>query len=152
MSAPRDAVGTELQESRVEAAAKLERIAWVGTLVAGWIALVGVIELVTGSLMDDRRFALAMLGCAALGAVGSFSTRRLASRLRRDERIVEASRGRIAGSVAAVAAALAVGAALGYLVGGWMLAVVIPTLTVMLVGTGIVLGVRRRKADRAQQL
>jgi ABC-type Mn2+/Zn2+ transport system permease subunit len=53
-----------------------------------------------------------------------------------------------------MATAFVAGAALGYLIGGWVVAAVIPTFTALVVGLTVALGLRRRRrvARRASKV
>jgi hypothetical protein len=56
----------------------------------------------------------------------------------------------LTGSAASIAASFGVTAGLGYLIGGWTLAVVLPAALVILMGIGIAVGLKRRRTPRIE--
>jgi hypothetical protein len=113
------------------------------------IALIAVVDLPTGWLLDDRRLDIALVAALGMGLWGVYSLRRFATRLRADDLPARPTRRRWVGSFASLAASLALSAGLGYLIGGWLPAVLLPSATLILMAGSVAVGLRRRRRIEA---
>jgi hypothetical protein len=142
-----DPVRTLEQEKLAD---RFDRYARHAVLGAIPIALIAVFDLATGSLTGDSRIDIALLGAAAMSFWSAFSLSRLGRRFRRGALPQRTGWMFWARSVAPIAASLGFSAGLGYLIGGWTLAVVLPSVTTALMGVAVGLGLRRRRTHAEQ--
>jgi hypothetical protein len=129
---------------RFDKSARLAAIGLTPTL------LVAVVDLATGALIDDRRLDLVLLASAGLGLSGAVSLRGFARRVRNDALPRESSPGLWARTAISILASVGVSSAIGYLVGGTVLAVAVPLALLLLSGVPVAIGLRRhrRMSDR----
>jgi cytochrome bd-type quinol oxidase subunit 2 len=132
---------------RERVAAMFERYgrrAWLWTLP---LVVIAVVDLATGYLGAGRRIDLALLGASAMSFYSSFSIRRLGRRFRQPEMPTRATRWAWMRGILSILVTLAAGAGIGYLIGGLVVAVVLPAATaaVMLFSIGLGLRLRRRR-------
>ena len=130
---------------RTKFAGRLERDAGYLMLALIAIALIAIVDLSTGSLLDDRRMDVALLALTAMAFWGAHSLRRIAERLRSGDLARRPTRRQWALDLASIATLLAVCAGVGYLVGGWVAAVALPTATIVLTAAAAAVGLRRRR-------
>ena len=138
---------TACSEERVAALlVKNERLSLVMSVA---MACLAVADLVTGSLVDNWRIDVALLASAAMVISGVYSRRRMAARLRHGE-----MRGpmtlriwiREVGSVAMLVVFIG---AVGYLLGGSLVAIALPAAALAMVAVAVAIGFRRRRRRRA---
>lgn len=120
------------------------RRTWLWTLP---LLLIAAADLATGYLGGDRRIDVVLLAASAMSFYSSFSLRRLARRFGQPERQTPATPWAWMRGILSILVMLAAGTGLGYLIGGLVVAVVLPTATaaVMLFSTGPGLQLRRRR-------
>ncbi len=119
-------------------------------IVVLFLAAIAAVDLATGSLLADKRLDLVLLGGTALGLWGAYSIRGTARRIRAGEPSERPSAARWAALVASYAASLAFAAAVGYLIGGWVVAVVLVSVVIVLTAFTFVIGTRRGRRMRAE--
>jgi drug/metabolite transporter (DMT)-like permease len=118
------------------------RRAWLGAVP---LALIAVVDLATGDLTGDRRVDVALLAATAMVGYSTLSLRRLARRFREPEKPQRATAWMwIRGSVSLVAV-FAATAGLGYLIGGTVAAIVLPSASLVLMLISVGIGLRRRR-------
>jgi hypothetical protein len=129
---------------RARIADRLER----STRHLGWglapLTLFAVVDLLTGWFTDDRRLDPLLLIAAAMGFWGLYSVRRLARRIRAGEPKPPTRRSLLL-ALAALAATLTLTTGMGYLVGGSVGAVVLPSATIALLMVSFAIGILRRQ-------
>ncbi len=113
------------------------------------IGLIAVIDLATGSLTGDHNIDYGLLAITAMSLYSVFLLRRLAGRFRRNDFPQRATPMLWLKSIGSIVTSLAVSAGIGYLVGGWVLAVVIPMGAAVTITIAVVVGRRRRRRVRA---
>jgi hypothetical protein len=113
------------------------------------LAVIAVVDLASGSLMDDKRLDLVVLAGMATGLWGAFSTRKMARRIRSGEPAERPSTARLVAAIASTFLSLAFPAVVGYLVGGWVAAVVLLSFMIVLTACSIAIGLRRRRRTQA---
>jgi hypothetical protein len=106
------------------------------------IALLAAVDLATGWLTGDRRIAIALLVATAMAVWGAYSLRWLARRFRTGDVARPPTRQSSLFLFASIAASLALSAGFGYLIGGWVLAVLIPSATIVVIAASGVYGIR----------
>jgi hypothetical protein len=109
------------------------------------IALIAVVDLSTGSLIDDRRIDIALLAATAMGLWGAYSLGRIAGRFRAGNVGWRNTRRQWVLQLASVAVLLGLCAGMGYLIGGWVPAVLLPAVTIVLTAGSAAVGIRRRR-------
>lgn len=130
---------------RTQVAERFDRYARHVLLAIIPIALIAAVDLPTGWLIDDRRIDIALLAAVAMALWGAYSLRRLGSRLRAGEPARRPTRRSWVLSLTSMAATLALTAVIGYLIGGWVAAVVLPSATIVLMAVSAAIGIRRRR-------
>lgn len=130
---------------RTQVAERFDRYARHVLLAIIPIALIAAVDLPTGWLIDDRRIDIALLAAVAMALWGAYSLRRLGSRLRTGEFARRPTRRSWVLSLTSMAATLALTAVIGYLIGGWVAAVVLPSATIVLMAVSAAIGIRRRR-------
>jgi peptidoglycan/LPS O-acetylase OafA/YrhL len=139
------------QASRNKFAERLNRYSRHAVLGVIPLALIAVIDLLTGSLTADRRIDYALLAAAAMGLWSAFAQRRLARRFRSGTFPQRATPMLVVKAVASVLLALALGVGMGYLIGGWVLAVVLPAAATVLIAFAVFWGRRQRRGRTERQ-
>jgi hypothetical protein len=130
---------------RTKFADRLERDARYLMLALIPIALIAIVDLSTGSLLDDRRIDIALLAGTAMAVWGAHSHRRMAERLRSGGFAERPTRRQWVLQLASVAVLLGLCAGMGYLIGGWVPAVLLPAATIILTAGSAAVGIRRRR-------
>jgi len=115
------------------------------------LALIAVVDLATGALTGDRRVDIGLLAAAALAGTSVISQRRLARRLRANDFPRRATTAQWVRAAASILVGLAFSAGVGYLIGGWIVAILLPAVTVLLTGFGVVRGLRKRRRLREER-
>ena len=130
---------------RREFADRLDRSTRYLVLAIIPIALIAVVDLTTGWLIDERRMDIALLAAVAMVLWGAYSFRRLAGRLRAGDFGRRPTRRKWVIELVETAVLLAVCAAIGYLIGGWVPAVVLPAAVIVVTAGSTAVGIRRRR-------
>jgi hypothetical protein len=130
---------------RTKVADRLDRSARHLLLAIIPTALIPAVDLPTGWLTGDRRIDIALLAAVAMALWRAYSLRRLARRLRSGEVARRPTRRRWVLSLASMAPPLALSAGIGYLIGGWVPALVVPSATIVLMAGSAAIGIRRRR-------
>jgi hypothetical protein len=112
------------------------------------IALIAVVDLSTGWLLDDRRMDIALLAITAMLIWSAYSFRRRAERLRSGDFGERPTRRKWLLELASLAALLAMCAGIGYLIGDWVPAIAFPAATIVLTAGAVAVGVRRGRRRR----
>jgi hypothetical protein len=133
---------------REQLAARFERYARLSAVGVLPIAVIAVVDLVTGSLTANRRIDVALLAAAAMGLLSAMSTRRLARRFRLNDVPQRPSRSLWLRSLASLALSIAFTGGVGYLLGGWGAAIALAAVTFALIGGATLVGLRRRRRLR----
>jgi uncharacterized membrane protein len=136
---------------RENVANRLEKMVRHTPVLLAPLALVAVVDLVTGSVTGDSRIDVVLLLAAAAGLWSAYSTRRLAGRFRRDDFPQRATPLVWARAVISLAASFGFCAGVGYLIGGWVAAVVLPTAMTILIAVSFASGRRRRRRVLAER-
>jgi hypothetical protein len=134
-------------DERLKAAEQIERSTRFMLFGIAGIAFVAVIDLPTAWLTGDRRIDVALLASAAMALWGVYSMRRLAGRLRANQPPPRPSGINRVFSVAGMAAALALSAAIGYLLGGWIVAVLLPAASIIFMAAAAAVALGRRRTS-----
>jgi hypothetical protein len=129
---------------RKEAADRLEYAARTTALTVPLFALLAVIDLATSSLVDDKRMDAGLLIACGLSLSAALGLRGVARRLRRGP-LPPASVGRWLWIAASWAVTLVAMVLVGYVFGGWWIAIGLPAA--LLATTGVVVLVARRRAS-----
>jgi hypothetical protein len=140
------------QANRDKLAEKFNRYSRHAVLGVIPIALIAIVDLFTGSLTADRRIDYALLAAAAMGLWSAYSQRRLARRFRSGAFPQRATPMLVVKAVASTLLSLAVSAGMGYLIGGWVFAVVLPVAAIVLIAIAFIWGKRQRRARMEQEL
>jgi hypothetical protein len=114
-----------------------------------FLVAVAVADLFTGSLIDNKRIDVALLALAAMIVSGVFSRRRLAARFRRGEMRGPATPRTYIRFGLKEAMSLVFVGAVGYLLGGWIVAIILPALALATGAVAVGIGLRRRRRRRA---
>jgi hypothetical protein len=125
------------------------RRAWLWTLP---LVVIAVVDLATDYLGVGRRIDVALLAVSAMGFYSSFSIRRLGRRFRQPETPTRATPWVWMRGILSILVTLAAGAGLGYLIGGLVVAVVLPAATAAVMLFSIGLGFRLRSRRRREEL
>jgi hypothetical protein len=114
--------------------------------------LIATIDVLTGSLTANRRIDYALLAAAAMGLSSAFWQRRFARRFRSGAFAQRATAMLVVKAVASVLVSLAVSVGMGYLIVGWVFAVVLPASATVLIAFAFIWGRRQRRALMEQEL
>jgi hypothetical protein len=139
------------QEKAVAQLEKLSRLAPLVVVLLIPIAIVAVVDLVTGTPIEDRRLDIAMLVACAMGVQSIFVFRRLARRIREGNVSQLTGTRVVPRSVLSFAVSLAAVAGVGYLLGGWVVAITLPAVTIASGGVSVAVGYRRRRRVNADR-
>lgn len=115
------------------------------------LALIGLLDLATGWLVSDRRFDAALLALCVMAGLSVVSQRRLARRLRAGELQGRATRLQWARAVLSTLLGLTFSAGVGYLIGGTVVAILLPAVTIVLVAYSVARGLRKRRRVQAER-
>jgi peptidoglycan/LPS O-acetylase OafA/YrhL len=129
-----------------EAGDRLEASARLTALAVVLLAALAVIDLATGSLVDEPRMDVGLLIACGLGLWGALGLLRIARRLRQGPMPPGMSAGQWVWFVGSSAVGLAVMIVVGYLFGGWWVAFGFPA-AVLVTTAVVVLAARRRTAS-----
>jgi hypothetical protein len=130
---------------REQIAARFDRYARLSAIGVLPIGLIAAIDLVTGSLIANRRMDIALLAAAGMGFCSAISTRRLARRFRRNDFPQRPTPSAWLRSLASLGLSIALTGGIGYLLGGWLVSVVLTAVTFVLVASSVAVGLRRRR-------
>jgi cell division protein FtsL len=139
------------EAARARLADRLERYARWSLLSVAPLALIGLVDLTTGWLVNDRRFDAALLALCVLAGLSVISQRRLARRLRAGELQDRATRLQWARAVLSTLLGLTFSAGVGYLIGGPFVAILLPAVTIVLVAYSVSRGLRKRRRLQAER-
>lgn len=123
----------------------MEDAARITALGVALLAVIAVIDLATGSLVDDKRMDAGLLLACGLGLSGALGARRVARRFREGPLPPGMSVGQWLWFAASSAMTVAVTGVVGYLIGGWWIATGIPAA--VLATISVVVLVTRRRAS-----
>jgi hypothetical protein len=133
---------------REKLASQLERFARHLPVALLPTAVIGLVDLATGFLLDDRLLDIGLLAAAVAGLWQAVRFRRFARGLRSDELPRRSAPVRWGRNVTGIVALLAVNAGIGYLVAGTVGGIALSLGTMLLVGASAVLGLRMRRRLR----
>ena len=132
------------QGERINIANRIERHTRYLVVAMGLTVVIASVDLITGWLTADRRFDIAILVAGAMGVGGIASLRQLAQQMREGLPPRPTKRSLML-SVSSVAAALVLTGVIGYLIGGWALAMILPSVTTLLVAASAAFGLWRAR-------
>ncbi len=137
---------------RDELARRFEKYARHSALGVIPIAVLAAVDLWTGWLTGEWRVDVALLAASGMAPWSAFSFRMLARRFRAGELAHKPAPARWVGYIVSLFGVLGVSAGIGYLVGGWIVGLLLPSLTVVLIAASAAVGIRRRpKPDTANE-
>jgi uncharacterized membrane-anchored protein len=113
------------------------------------MAGIALLDLLTGWITDSWRWDVALLLGAASGLFALVAMHRLAANVRADRVPRRSSPRQVILAALGSLVSFGVTAVIGYLLGGFWLAVALVVIEALLAGIGLTLGVRRRKERRA---
>ena len=138
------------QLERDELANKLERSNRV--VIAGliiWMAIV-VVDVFTGWMFDNRRVDLALLAACVAVVATLMLLRRVGKKLRLDAAPRRPDTRTSVATIATLGLSVATTVLIGYLFGGWTLAIVLTTLEIVLMGVSWAHAVRQKRHQKLQ--
>lgn len=115
------------------------------------LAVIAAVDLATGSLTGERRIDLVLLAAAAMSLWANVSIRRTARRIRSGESFERPGAARWISLVASSSVTLAFAVGVGYLIGGWVGAVVLPAFVIVVTAGSVAIGMRRRRRMRVER-
>jgi hypothetical protein len=134
-----------LEDPKPKLADRFDRSAHWLLLAVIPLALIALVDLPTGWLLDDRRMDSALLVFTAASLWCAHSWRRFAGRVRAGGVALRPTRRKWVLEFASVAALLAMGATMGYLIGGWAPAVAFPATTIVLTAAVVAVAMWQRR-------
>jgi hypothetical protein len=132
---------------REKAARRADRTVRHGALGFIVIAAIAVIDLANGFLGESRRIDAALLALAAVFLGGALQVRLAARQFGSKDFPPQPTPARLTAIVLLGLASLVLSAAVGYLIGGWFPAVLLPTMVVLTAGLVGLAMLRRDKAE-----
>ena len=133
---------------REKLSSQLERFARLLAVALLPTAVIALVDLATGFLLDDRLLDIGLLAAAAAGLWEAVWLRRFARGLRSGDLPRRSAPVRWGRNVTGIVALLAVNAGIGYLLGGKVGGIALPLGTMLLVGVSAVIGRRMRRGLR----
>jgi hypothetical protein len=134
------------QQTKLARALRLSRLA---ALLFVPVAVIAIVDLATGSPIASRRMDAALLAITAMAFYSVLGTRQTSWRFARGEPPQRATRMFWAKWTGSIIGVFGFTAGVGYLVGGWIAAALLPAITVILTGLTGGLAFRHGRRKRA---